>query len=133
MLLSKNISKLDLSELLKYLDQLHELIMEERTMALTAYAEVQKSVAQMIADSGGDVDTVVHLLGNSPAMASQSKLAGEASARLVKIAEIKSKVLMAMMRNEAEHSGDVLSEDDKQKLLEEASRETHERKTGTAS
>jgi len=132
MLLSKNISKLDLSELLKYLDQLHELIMEERTIAYTAYNELRESMVKMITDSGGDLDSVVHVLGNSPAFTTQAKLAGEASSRLVKIAEIKSKVLMAMMRNEAEASTSVLSEDDKSALLEEAARESNVKGTEKA-
>jgi len=107
--------------------------MEERTIALSAHQEIRDSIARMIADSGGDIETVVHLVTNSPGLTAQTKLAGEASARLVKIAEIKSKVLMAMMRNEAESTTSVLSEDDKQALLEEAARETHEGKTGTTS
>ena len=133
MLLNKNISSLDLSELLKYLGELHELIMEERTAAFQAQNEIKESVARMVADSGGDIDTVIHALSNTQGMSAQAKLAGEASARLVKIAEIKSKVLIAMMKNEAESSTSILSEDDKQALLEEAARETDEGKTGTAS
>jgi hypothetical protein len=129
-LLKKNTSKLDLGELLHYLNELHELIMEERTMALSAYEEVRASVAQMVAESGGDVDTIIHLLGNSPAMASQSKLAGEASARLVKLAEIKSKVLISILKNDAENSSEVLTEEAKNELLKEA--EELDGKTGRA-
>jgi hypothetical protein len=115
MLISKNtFSKFNREQLITYLDELYQKVSEERQMALDAYKRLTAVHPEAVNESFGDNDMLV-LMGKTAS--DYMKLAGEASARLLKIADIKAKIIISSDNMEKAKKQEILNEDEKAELL----------------
>tara|TARA_Y100000310_G_scaffold344083_1_gene455023 strand:- start:1784 stop:2155 length:372 start_codon:yes stop_codon:yes gene_type:complete len=110
----KNILGFSKEELISYLDELYAKIDEERDLALQAYKSLSKPPEESN-ESFADEEMLV-LMGKTAS--DYMRLAGDASARLIKIADIKAKVLITDTQVQAKaEKQEILTEQEKNDLL----------------
>jgi len=111
MTLKKNISNMDQKQLLEYLDSLHRNIEIERKLAIDAAEILLRGDLTNL-----DADTELVLAGKTAA--DFLKEAGAASSRMLKIAEIKMKLVLDGSKKTEEKPA-LLTEDDKKVIVNE--------------